>query len=154
MNELSFWNPHEGLSYEGSVKFFNIMFIKRLDTLLLGPKDIPRYKPRTLDPIFTNRLILSKIITSIQLNHQILKIPWPWVLVLLWRHGLVVITTEQLHSTKPKLRFWACSNPACGVSKIHACEDLWQWLSLEIRLNVLSSVNHTTKTDHHLGLEN
>ena len=40
------------------------------------------------------------------------------------RHGVVVITTAQLQSTKPKLRFWAGSNPACGVSEIHDGEDL------------------------------
>ena len=31
----------------------------------------------------------------------------------------MVITTAQLHSTKPELRFWAGSNPARGVSGIH-----------------------------------
>ena len=29
----------------------------------------------------------------------------------LWRRGVVVITTAQLHSTKPELRFCAGSNP-------------------------------------------
>ena len=28
------------------------------------------------------------------------------------------ITTAQLHSTKPKLRFYTGSNPACSVSEI------------------------------------
>ena len=32
--------------------------------------------------------------------------------------GVVVITTAQLHSTKPEIRFCAASNPAGGVSKI------------------------------------
>ena len=41
-----------------------------------------------------------------------------------WRHGVVVITTTQLHSTKPELRFCAGSNPAHGVSEIHDGEDL------------------------------
>ena len=36
----------------------------------------------------------------------------------------VVITTSQLHSTKPKLRFCAGSNPARGVSEIRDGEDL------------------------------
>ena len=40
------------------------------------------------------------------------------------RHGSVVITTAQLHSTKPELRFCAGSNPARGVSEICYCEDL------------------------------
>ena len=49
--------------------------------------------------------------------------------------GVVVITTAQLHSTKPGLRFCAGSNPARGVSEIRDGEDLWQWSQLEIRLN-------------------
>ena len=52
-----------------------------------------------------------------------------------WRRGVVVITTAQLHSTKPELRFCAGSNPARGVSEIRDGEDLWQWSRLEIRLN-------------------
>ena len=47
----------------------------------------------------------------------------------------MVITTAQLHSTKPELRFCAGSNPARGVSEIRDGEDLWQWSRLEIRLN-------------------
>ena len=38
--------------------------------------------------------------------------------------GVVVITTAQLHSTKPELRFCAGSNPARGVSEIRDGEDL------------------------------
>ena len=49
--------------------------------------------------------------------------------------GVVVITTAQLHSTKPELRFCAGSNPARGVLEIRDGEDLWQWPQLEIRLN-------------------
>ena len=37
---------------------------------------------------------------------------------------LVVITTAQLHSTKPELRCCAGSNPACGLLEIHDGEDL------------------------------
>ena len=47
--------------------------------------------------------------------------------VVVWwlsRRGVVVITTAQLHSTKPELRFCAGSNPACGVSEIRDGEDL------------------------------
>ena len=51
------------------------------------------------------------------------------------RGGVVVITTAQLHSTKPELRFCAVSNPARGVSEIRDGEDLWQWSRLEIRVN-------------------
>ena len=43
------------------------------------------------------------------------KIVVPW---------LVVITTAQFHSTKPKLRFCAGSNPARCMSEIHYGEDL------------------------------
>ena len=49
--------------------------------------------------------------------------------------GVVVITTAQLHSTKPELRFCTGSNSARGVSEICNGEDLWQWSQLEIRLN-------------------
>ena len=52
-----------------------------------------------------------------------------------WRHGVVVITTAQLHSTNPELKFCADSNPARGVSEIRDGEDLWQGSCLEIRLN-------------------
>ena len=39
--------------------------------------------------------------------------------------GVVVISTPQLHSTKPELwKFCACSNPACGMSEIDDGEDL------------------------------
>ena len=39
-------------------------------------------------------------------------------------YGVVVITTTQLHSTKPELRFCAGSNPARGVSEIRDGENL------------------------------
>ena len=45
------------------------------------------------------------------------------------------ITTAQLHSTKPEVRFCAGSNPARGVSEIRDGEDFWQWYRLERRLN-------------------
>ena len=41
-----------------------------------------------------------------------------------WRSGVGVITTAQLHSTKPELRFWAGSNPARVVSEIRDGEEL------------------------------
>ena len=41
-----------------------------------------------------------------------------------WRHGVVVITTAQLHSTKAELRFCTGSNPARGVLEIRDGEDL------------------------------
>ena len=36
----------------------------------------------------------------------------------------VVITTVQLHSVKPELRFYAGSNPARDMSEIRDSEDL------------------------------
>ena len=36
----------------------------------------------------------------------------------LWCCGVVVITTAQLYSTKPEVRFCAGSNPACSMSEI------------------------------------
>ena len=57
------------------------------------------------------------------------------ILKILLHRGVEVITTAQLHSTKPELRFCAGSNPTRGVSKIRDSEDLWQWSRLEIRLN-------------------
>ena len=46
------------------------------------------------------------------------------VSILFWRRGVVVITTAQLHSTKPELRFCTGSNPVHGVSEIRDSEDL------------------------------
>ena len=42
----------------------------------------------------------------------------------MWRRGVVLITTAQLQSTKPELRFCAGSNPARGVSEIRDGENL------------------------------
>ena len=36
----------------------------------------------------------------------------------------MIITTVQLHSTKPELKFCAGSNPASGIFKIRDDEDL------------------------------
>ena len=62
-----------------------------------------------------------------------------------WHYDVVVITTAQLHSTKPKLRHCAGSNPARGVSEILEAPD-------GNKAKRLSSINHTTKAiyhDHH-----
>ena len=53
----------------------------------------------------------------------------------MWCHGVVVISTAQLHSTKPEVKFCAGSNPTRGVSEICHGEDLWQCSRLKIRLN-------------------
>ena len=52
-----------------------------------------------------------------------------------WRHGVVVIITAQLHSTKSEIRFCAGSNPARSKPEIGNGEDLWQWSWLEIKPN-------------------
>ena len=44
--------------------------------------------------------------------------------LLLWHCGVVVITTAQLHSVKPELRFCAGSDPAYSVLEIRDGEDL------------------------------
>ena len=50
------------------------------------------------------------------------KICVSFVLVLC--HGVVVITTAELHSTKPELILCAGSNPTSGISQICDDEDL------------------------------
>ena len=42
----------------------------------------------------------------------------------LWCRGAVVITTAQVHLTKPQLRFYVGSNPARSVSDGQDGEDL------------------------------
>ena len=49
--------------------------------------------------------------------------------------SILVVSTAQLHSTKPELKFCAGSNPARGVSEIRDGEDLWRRSRLEIKLN-------------------
>ena len=41
-----------------------------------------------------------------------------------WPRGVVTITTAQLHSPNPELRFCTGSNPAYCVPEIRDCEDL------------------------------
>ena len=47
-----------------------------------------------------------------------------WCSVYQWLRGVVVITTAELHSTKPELRLCTGSNPAGSVSDIRDGEDL------------------------------
>ena len=56
--------------------------------------------------------------------------------IVLWHRGVVVITTPQLNSTNPELRFCADSNPARGVTEIRDAEGLWQWSRLKLKLSV------------------
>ena len=64
-----------------------------------------------------------------------------------WRRGVVDITTAQLHSTKPGLRFYASTNPARRVG-----DSRWRGSLTMVpagnKAKRLSSVNHTTKTIH------
>ena len=69
-----------------------------------------------------------------------------WGYILWWR-GVVVITTAQLHSTKPEHRFCTVSNPACNVSEIRDGKDTVVLTGNKAKR--LSLVNHTTKTLHH-----
>ena len=45
----------------------------------------------------------------------------------------MVITTAQLHLTKPELWYCAGPNYACDMLEICDGENLWQWSWLEIR---------------------
>ena len=62
--------------------------------------------------------------------------------IILWRRGVVVITTAQLYSSKPKLRFCIGSSPASSMLEIWAGDNLWHWSWLEIRLNTTKSIHH------------
>ena len=42
----------------------------------------------------------------------------------MWRRGVLVIITAQLHSSNPKLRFCAGTSPAYGVSEICDSENI------------------------------
>ena len=46
-------------------------------------------------------------------------------MIIIEKNGVGVVTTTQVHPTKPELRFCAGSNPAHGVSEICDGEDLW-----------------------------
>ena len=59
---------------------------------------------------------------------------------MLWHHGVVVMTTTQLHPTKPEFRFCAGSNPAHAVSEIRNTGSLTMVLAGN-KAKRLSSVN-------------
>ena len=69
--------------------------------------------------------------------------------ILIWHRGVVVITTTQLHSTKPKLWFRIGSNPARGVSEIRDGEDPLPMVPAGNKAKSLSAVNHIIKTIHY-----
>ena len=58
-------------------------------------------------------------------------------------HSVLVITTAQLHSTKPEFRFCTGSNTAW------ACHQSLTMIPAGNKAKCLSSVNHTTKVIHH-----
>ena len=64
------------------------------------------------------------------------------------RCGVVFITTAQLHSTKPELRFCSGSNPTRGMLEIWDGEDLSQWSWFEIGLNVFGRSTIPQKQCH------
>ena len=66
-----------------------------------------------------------------------------------YAQSVVVITTAQLHSSKPESRFCAGSNPARGVSEIRDGEDLCRWSRLEIMLNAFHRSTIPQKSIHH-----
>ena len=57
-------------------------------------------------------------------QHDLLHLGLPDLLHVPISRGVVVITTAQIHSTKPKFRICAGLNPACGVLDILDDEDL------------------------------
>ena len=66
-----------------------------------------------------------------------------------WRHDVVVITAAQLHSTKPKLRFYAGQSSAGDVLEIHDGKDHWHFFRLERGLNAVRRSSIPQKTNHH-----
>ena len=65
-----------------------------------------------------------------------------------------IITTAQLHSTKPELWFCTGSNPAGSMLEIRDVEDLWQWSRLEIRLTAILITKVQNKTSSNSYFKN
>ena len=63
----------------------------------------------------------------------------------LWCCGAVVITTAQVHLTKPELRFYVGSNPARSVSDVQDGEDLLIMVPARNKARRFLSVNHIRK---------
>ena len=57
-----------------------------------------------------NQIIMFKISKN---EWRIIPLDYMLILSMEWRHRVVVITTAQLHSTNPELRFCTGSNPTC-----------------------------------------
>ena len=80
--------------------------------------------------------ILSWLIFTMILNFNSSKYKvFSFFFKQLWHRGLEIITTAQVHSTKPEIRFCAGLHPARSVPEIRDCEDLWQCSRQDIRLN-------------------
>ena len=79
--------------------------------------------------LFANVVILSSVFAGLDSSGY-----YSVLAVLLWHHGVAVITTVQHHSPTPGLSFCTSSNPGHGLLEICGGENLWQWSWLEIRL--------------------
>ena len=72
------------------------------------------------------------------------------IFVYCWRCGIVVISSAQFHSMKPKFRFSVGSNPGRSMSEIRDDENLWQWSRpARNKAQCFLLVNHITKTIHY-----
>ena len=106
-NELNFAKQHLGTKPKAT-KILGLLWYKRENTFII---QVPNVNKNA-----TNRNILSTLASIYD--------PLGFVSRCLWRCGVVLITTAQLHSTKPELRSCAGLKPARGVSKIRAGENL------------------------------
>ena len=70
-----------------------------------------------------NRIYLSSHLKK-KFTNLFWKLPEYGIPYSLWCHGVVVITTAQLQSTKPELRFCTGSSLARSMLEIHNGEDL------------------------------
>ena len=77
--------------------------------------------PHGYRTILSNIFLITTVIVNLYWKHYITGC---CCVVVMWHCGVVVITTAQLHSTKPKLRFCAGSKPAHAMSEIRDGEDL------------------------------
>ena len=77
--------------------------------------------PHGYRTILSNIFLITTVIVNLYWKHYITGC---CCVVVMWHCGVVVITTAQLHSTKPELRFCAGSKPAHAMSEIRDGEDL------------------------------
>ena len=67
---------------------------------------------------------IEHVLTNLQCASEKLSYWFSANHLVAWRHDVVIITTAQLHSTEPELRFCAGSNPARGMLEIRDGEVL------------------------------